>query len=220
MSDRCDHDWSEEYICTVCGVVGTFAPPMWLWFHDGIKAGARTVLLALWTFADHNTKAPSPIFPSNKTIGKRLCGMAASTLREHLSYLKAEGWIRTVDGSPRALHLAWAAPFPVDERTIGDADGPGFLYVCMFSNGTVKVGCSESPARRIASHEQNAAVFGATLDQTWVSCLIHERRAAEELALSAIRRHAHQAAGSEWFNEIPFELAVSLAGAACEAATQ
>jgi hypothetical protein len=80
-------------------------------------SGLRNVWMALWTFADWNTSAPPPIFPSNKAIRERAGGIGESTLQGHLSKLKAIGWIReSLVNGRRQFELAWVTPFCVDTR--------------------------------------------------------------------------------------------------------
>lgn len=48
-------------------------------------------------------------------------------------------------------------------------DRKGYLYALELSSGTVKVGMSQDPAKRVATHRTHAASVGLTILRTWVS---------------------------------------------------
>jgi hypothetical protein len=116
----CEHVWDDAYVCTLCGGIKYASAPMWAACLK-LKSGPRTVLLALWSFANWHTDTPPPICPENSTIRERCGGIKESTLREHLATLKALGWIRMHEGRKRSIDLAWVKPYPPESR--GDTDG-------------------------------------------------------------------------------------------------
>lgn len=79
------------------------------------------------------------------------------------------------------------------------------LYVCLFSNGVVKVGRSINPSMRVAQHADRVACFGITLER-WrsVQCTdnVEQREALliERCVAQASNRHNH-----EWFEGLDFE---------------
>jgi len=218
--ERCDeHDWSDDYICRDCGVVKVGRAPWWLWVLPAKKAGLTNgqlrVLLALWTFADLESAAPYTISPSMRDLRTRMGGLGASTIREHLAGIRATGWAREATiGGRRAFELAWAEPFPLEERTRTDA--PGQLYVCLFSNGRIKIGKTATPERRVASHEKNARAFGHSLQCWWASLRVDACGAAEARALALVREIAKPVTGNEWFTGADFREVVRRVAAACE----
>jgi hypothetical protein len=111
--DECEHEWTEDYVCSLCGHVKSGSAPLWVWELRGLKPGPRAVLLALWTVADRNTKTPRPVYPGNELLRRRANHITDSVLYAHLATLRKLGWIRDVEGRRRILQLAWSAPFAV-----------------------------------------------------------------------------------------------------------
>jgi DNA-binding XRE family transcriptional regulator len=81
------------------------------------------------------------------------------------------------------------------------------LYVCLFSNGHIKVGRSIKPASRIGSHCDRVACMGVTLvESRQYECAVNAMSA--ELAL--IRKCTEAAATkhqNEWFSGLDFLIA-------------
>lgn len=123
MSEKCNHEWSTEYVCTLCGAIKYGSAPMWA-VCTKMTSGPRQVWLALWTFADRDTDTPDPIWPGNAEICLRCGGISESTLQGHLKTLSAAGWI-TIRGEGRArkIALAWMHPNPPDIR---EPEPPGY----------------------------------------------------------------------------------------------
>lgn len=84
----------------------------------------------------------------------------------------------------------------------------GYLYVIEFSNGTVKVGRSDTPQNRIASHRHAAQAFGARVQRVWVSDG-HEHSNLTEAKL--LERLPEPLCGNEWFDTVMFDDAVKTA---------
>lgn len=63
------------------------------------------------------------------------------------------------------------------------------LYVVGFANGTVKVGMTERPLRRLSNHRSNARSFGTSVVKTWISPP-HVSASANESRLIGLCRDA------------------------------
>lgn len=79
------------------------------------------------------------------------------------------------------------------------------LYVCLFSNGHIKVGRSIDPKSRIASHADRVACMGVSLTQSYITecpdaCEQRERNLIEQCA-----KHATERFASEWFSGLYFD---------------
>jgi hypothetical protein len=93
----------------------------------------------------------------------------------------------------------------------------GYVYVVLFSDGTVKVGSSADPASRLAIHRADAACFGITIPDYWVSPWRHGFGAIERFLLGTLERLGATArAGREYFADLDFERAVAAAEDAVE----
>lgn len=217
MSERCDHSWSEDYVCTTCGAVRLSYIPMWAmlapWPSNG--RGARSVWLALFSFADRITvPGPVEIEASIEAICRRTGGLHQRTVQGYLSWLERAGWIRRLSGpGDSCFELAWVVPFPDELRTV---DEPGYVYVVSFSNGVVKVGRSGSPRERIASHRHSAQCFGLSLEREWISEKLSMSMAAEQRVIAAAASIGRRTCGSEWFVDIRFSDAVRIAESVCQ----
>lgn len=56
---------------------------------------------------------------------------------------------------------------------------PGFLYVAHLSTGDVKIGRAANPETRLQQHARNAAMFRASLLDTWISAHVEDSADAE-----------------------------------------
>lgn len=85
------------------------------------------------------------------------------------------------------------------------------IYVCLFSNGFIKVGRSINPEKRILSHAERVSCFGVQLTEHVVYKCSFEIKLVE-LALIrkceslALKRHKN-----EWFEGLDYQQVVSLA---------
>lgn len=57
----------------------------------------------------------------------------------------------------------------VDLAVIIPVDDIGYLYVIEFDTGTIKIGQTRNPKRRLAEHRRNAAAFGVSISRYWFS---------------------------------------------------
>jgi hypothetical protein len=116
-------------------------------------------------------------------------GVSPQRTRESLASLVARRWIfRTRDG----WRLSWAVPF-------GDDHG-GFVYIVSFSDGTVKVGKTLSPARRLATHASNARRFGLMVDREWSSIRHEGHSESESLMIQCLAAYYPRRGTSEYFD--------------------
>lgn len=88
--------------------------------------------------------------------------------------------------------------------------GRGHLYVVEFSTGTVKVGKTKRPDKRIGEHEREAAAFGGRIADRWVSPA-HDGYDANEVTLIAECAREGKQIKREYFSGLPFARAVELA---------
>jgi hypothetical protein len=117
--------------------------------------------------------------------------------------------------SPVEARIAAAAVAPSSiDRVMGAIVGPppapapperpGCVYVVEFSNGTVKVGRSQSPSARLAAHRTDGRKFGADLTGQWVSPE-HAEWIGNETQLKIIARDLGGKTNSaEYFTGITF----------------
>lgn len=56
---------------------------------------------------------------------------------------------------------------------------PGYLYVAHLSTGDVKIGRASDPETRLRQHARSAAMFRASLVETWVSAHVADTADAE-----------------------------------------
>jgi hypothetical protein len=78
------------------------------------------------------------------------------------------------------------------------------LYVCLFSNGHIKVGRSASPDTRIKQHQERVACFGVTLEQSYKTECADSPEAREYALISRCTAAASQRHQREWFAGLDF----------------
>lgn len=122
-------------------------------------------------------------------------------------------WLRDRLGRPSPAGPAAAPP----QVLPGKAGGRGHLYVVEFSTGTVKVGKTRRPDKRIGEHEREAAAFGGRISDRWVSAAHDGYDTAEDALIDACCLEGKQIK-REYFAGLPFDRAVELAQAAVAAA--
>ena len=92
----------------------------------------------------------------------------------------------------------------------------GGLYLCQFSQGTVKVGVGADAAARLASHKAAGAVFGITVVRTDViPCELP--RKAEKLLIEWCASNSTAINGREWFDGLNYEACFAAAKSAAAA---
>lgn len=141
----------------------------------------------------------------------------------------AQAWITGKDGAGAASQqefddLAWATKIgtgtpDLDRRRrdlvinrpniqLGTPPrGEGFIYVVMFSTGTVKVGCTTDPANRILTHYSKALAYGVTTYAYWVSPS-HVNYRENEAELINFCSHVSWRSRNEYFHEVTYNRAV------------
>lgn len=87
----------------------------------------------------------------------------------------------------------------------------GYIYVCLFSNGLVKVGKSVNPDARIASHRGRVSCLRVTLSEKQVFECKGDMNLTERALINACKSNAEQVSSSEWFSGLDFEYAKNVA---------
>lgn len=83
-----------------------------------------------------------------------------------------------------------------------------FLYVCLFSNGHIKVGRSIDPASRIASHQSRVSCFGVQLaEYVTIPCAL-DVKAAEAALIDWCTEYAEERFAQEWFAGLDYKKTV------------
>lgn len=86
-----------------------------------------------------------------------------------------------------------------------------FLYVCLFSNGHIKVGRSITPFSRIASHVERVACLGVALvDSSDVEC-VGPSEPRERVLIDRCADACEQRFKSEWFTGLDYATVCSWA---------
>lgn len=90
--------------------------------------------------------------------------------------------------------------------------GEGYLYVVEFSTGTVKVGQTEDPKRRLGTHRAEAGAFGVSVTNYWISPSHLNFRANETRLINRCVEVSHRSR-KEYFHAVTYARAVEFAGA-------
>lgn len=94
-----------------------------------------------------------------------------------------------------------------------NSDKQGSLYLCQFSQGTIKIGMGADAAARLATHKAAGAVFGITVARTDViPCELP--RKAEKLLIEWCMRNSTARHGREWFDGMNYEACLAAANSA------
>jgi hypothetical protein len=98
----------------------------------------------------------------------------------------------------------------------------GYIYALAFTDGTVKVGKSRVPNKRIAQHAGSGSGFGIRISRYWVSPLVHNYSRLEKAAIWMARALAPERASvgrtSEYFKGVDVDDLFALCGDLVEAA--
>lgn len=127
----------------------------------------------------------------------------------------------------RELWLRWLKPLlrragspsregagtPLPEAA-GKGAERGYLYVIAFSTGTVKVGKTKRPEKRFGEHEREAAAFGGTITERWLSAA-HDGYATNEGRLIDACATEGTQIRREYFSGLPFARAKEIAESLC-----
>jgi putative transcriptional regulator len=79
------------------------------------------------------------------------------------------------------------------------------LYVCLFSNGHIKVGRSIEPKSRIATHVDRVACMGVTLSDSFVVASADEDEAREQALIAKCVEASSRRHRLEWFEGLAFD---------------
>lgn len=93
----------------------------------------------------------------------------------------------------------------------------GYLYIAVFSNGTVKAGMSaKSPQSRVAAHSNSGKAFDVRMDSAfYASIYTDDIREREKLMHKDLALLARNTAGKEWFKFDDAFTALNFASAYC-----
>ncbi len=83
----------------------------------------------------------------------------------------------------------------------------GYLYVIEFSTGSVKVGLTEDPKRRLGEHLGEARAFGVHITNYWISPSCHNFKGNETRLINACTRISKQRSRKEYFHDVPYKTA-------------
>lgn len=90
------------------------------------------------------------------------------------------------------------------------------IYVCQFSQGTIKIGMGADPAARLASHKAAGAVFGITVVRAdIIPCELP--RKAEKLLIEWCAGNSTACNGREWFDGVDYDACLAAAQTAAAA---
>lgn len=88
-----------------------------------------------------------------------------------------------------------------------------YLYVCLFSNGHIKVGRSYNPKARIADHVERVACVGISLDDSRTYECAGNVAAAESELIKTCSETASEVHKNEWFVGLSFQAVCEIAEA-------
>jgi DNA-binding XRE family transcriptional regulator len=88
------------------------------------------------------------------------------------------------------------------------------LYVCLFSNGHIKVGRSIEPGARIASHADRVACMGVELSEHLIVECVGPAGARELQLIGRCAQAAERQFANEWFSGLDFLTVCEWAGQA------
>jgi predicted XRE-type DNA-binding protein len=92
-----------------------------------------------------------------------------------------------------------------------------YLYVCHFSNGTIKVGRSATPEARIAQHVERVACLGVTLIEKYIVPCAGSVLMAESMLIQACAENAASQSLNEWFTGLDYSTVCGWALASSQA---
>lgn len=85
------------------------------------------------------------------------------------------------------------------------------LYVCLFSNGHIKVGRSIDPESRIATHADRVSCLGVELVDSFSVACVGPAYRAESVLIALCNEKANRKNKSEWFEGLDFADVVEMA---------
>jgi hypothetical protein len=88
--------------------------------------------------------------------------------------------------------------------------GEGFIYILLFSSGTIKVGQTIDPRQRLTTHRRDAAAYNVTLVRNWFSPPHVNYLTNEEALIEMCRPHGIRVK-REYFQGIRPDLVLDLA---------
>lgn len=79
-----------------------------------------------------------------------------------------------------------------------------YLYACLFSNGSIKVGRTTSPDDRLAQHADRVSVLGVRIRQRFVAACMGDVAMAEAALIEQCAAEASRRFKREWFLGLDF----------------
>jgi hypothetical protein len=120
-------------------------------------------------------------------------------------------------GSILTLQTTGAAEATMSSRTeIETSKRVSGLYLCQFSQGTIKIGMGLDVAARLASHRSAGAAFGISVVRTDIVPCDHPKK-AEKLLIEWCAGNSTACNGREWFNGVDYQACLAAAKSAVSA---
>lgn len=157
--------------------------------EPSISIQAKVVLLWMWSHA-RPWRGAWVLLPTSVAVVAKSTSLATASVRSSMTELMDLGWLSR--GKDR-----WFLADPVDGGPLA-CEG-GYVYVTEFSDGTVKVGKTMAPPRRLAEHTSAAARFGISVTRTWTSFQHRDYDQTETLLLIGLSRSHDRRGATEYF---------------------
>lgn len=177
--------WRDMLADVYCGVVRNNT----IMRARGLSAVAKLAFFAIWQESIQESRRFAAV-PYVEDVADA-AGIDLEDAVRGLTELANAGWIRPVGGF---FELADTHPFEENSEH-------GVVYAVEFSDGTVKVGKTQSPNRRLREHASAASRFGIAIVRSWVSIRHSEFCASEKAVLASISAKYPPRSGAEFFAE-------------------
>ncbi len=102
------------------------------------------------------------------------------------------------------------APCDVWPNVLASVPYAGFIYVIRFDTGSIKVGMTNDPKRRLLEHRRHAAAYGVVITAHWVSPS-HLNYIDNEAELLGVCREYETPTKKEYFHGLDFDSVVKVA---------
>ncbi|WP_250029857.1 GIY-YIG nuclease family protein [Paractinoplanes maris] len=124
---------------------------------------------------------------------------------------RAEADLAQAKRAEQAEHERHLATRRVAFKLARQPRNEGYLYVLEFSTGSIKVGLTEDPKRRLGQHLGEARAFGVYITNYWISPSCHNFVSNETRLINACGRVSKQRSRKEYFHDVPYATAVGFA---------
>jgi hypothetical protein len=118
----------------------------------------------------------------------------------------------TTEDANEAAEREIAAKSPCEIVVTGSSllPGEGFIYAIKFSTGTIKVGQTLDPHRRLGEHRRDAEAYNVAIIRYWVSPA-HDNYLDNEIELIGFCDGISARAKREYFHDVDFDSVVKFA---------